>query len=198
MNDPAVYDPRREPFAEPGIDPRVVGRALAAGANPATGERLDQRTHGPGADVSRRPWPPPSRGPLPPPDAIPDDLNIFTAQDEIDAWAHEHDAATNLLARHRRALAGDDDDDGIEIKVMRARARHRRVARANPTERGRRTSADIDAEVDENLANDPNYHRKLDLEASVEIALGRLFRAKDNIHRLQRYIDSLPRVSDRI
>ena len=200
------YDPRREPFAaehaaiESGIDTRVMGRELARPGprvDPETGEIMhDRRQQGPGTDVSRAPWPPPSNGPLPPADAIPDDLNVFTAQDEIDAWAHEHDDATNTLARLRRELAGDGQHDGAEIEYLRERAKARRTARSKPTERGRRTASDIDEEVNESLIDAGVLHRKLDLEASIEIALGRLFRAKDNIARLQRYIDSLPRVSD--
>lgn len=147
-------------------------------------------------DTSARPWPPPSRGPLPPADSLPPDLNAFTAQDEVDMWAHEHDHATELLARLRRDLAGDSTTDGIEIEFLRQRSKARRVARASPVERGRRTSADIDAEVEETLINSGILARKLDVEASIEIALSRLFRAKENVARLENYIRSLPRVSD--
>lgn len=198
MTDLARYDPTREPFAD-GIDGRVMGRALATppDVDPETGEVIhDRRQQGVGPDVSRAPWPPPSSGPLPPRDTLDAlDLNIFTAQDEIDAWAHEHDHATETLSRLRSELAmtAPDGTDAVEILVMKARARYRRVARANPAERGRRTSADIDEEVNENLAKDANYQRKLDLETGIEIALARLFRAKDNINRLQRYIETLPR-----
>jgi hypothetical protein len=175
------YDPAREPFADPGIDPRVMGRALA-GVDTTTGE-----IH----DTSRRAWPPRSKGPLPPPDHLPPDLNIFTAQDEIDAWAHEHDAVTTALASAREVR------DAAEIDYLRERAKARRRARANPTERGRRTSEDITSEVDEALIGGGWMQARLDADTQIEILTGRLFRAKDNIARLDSYIRSLPRVSDR-
>lgn len=171
-----------------GIDPRVLRDQLAA--------PHDRRGTTGRDDVSARPWPPPSRGPLPPADSLPADLNIGSAQDETDAWAHEHDHATELLARLRRELAGDGERDGIEIEFLRQRSKARRKARASPTERGRRTSADIDAEVEEALIESGILARKLDVEASIEIAVGRLFRARDNIGRLESYVRSLPRVSD--
>lgn len=178
--DRRIYDPRREPFAdEPPPGPLSQVR------------RHDRRDGGPGADISRRRWPPPSRGPLPPSDRIPPDLNIFTAHDEVDAWSHEHDAATTALedVRHRRA--------DLQIEVMKARMKYRRVARANPAERGRRTADDIAAEVDEALANDPSYVALEHATVELEVQTGRLFRAKDNIARLDGYVRSLPKVSDR-
>lgn len=200
---PPDVDLSREPFADPGgIDTRVLGRALAApsGVDPDTGEILhDQRSHGPGSDISQQRWPPPSRGPLPPAASIPDDLNIFTAQDEIDAWAHEHDLATNKLAAVRRLLHGDPDtaDESVEEEYARKRADFRRRARQSPTEKGRRTSADIDEEVTERLIDDGVWRRRERLRNAADEALGRLFRAKDNIARLDSYVRSLPRVSDR-
>jgi hypothetical protein len=182
----AVDAARRRQFAPEMIDPRVLG----AHVDRATGER----TFGPGGDVARLPWPPRSGGPLP--KRLPPDLNIGTAQDEIDAWAHEHDAATELLAELRSELAmtGPDGTDSVEIRVMKAKARYRREARQSPVERGRRTAEDISEEVNEKLAEDEAFLRKLDLETSIGIALDRLFRAKSNIERLQRYIDTLPRI----
>ena len=162
------------------IDPRLLNRP-------------QERPFGPDADVTRGPWPPRTKGPLP--RNIPPDLNIATAQDEMDAWAHEHDDATETLARHRTELTMTSPDgvESVEIQVMKARAMYRRQARANPTERGRRTAEDITEEVNEALAMDPAYRRKLDLETSIQIALDRLFRARDNINRLDGYLRSLPR-----
>lgn len=172
-----------------GIDPRVLRDQLAA--------PHDRRGTTGRDDVSARPWPPPSRGPLPPADSLPPDLQIGSAQDEADAWAVEHDVATELLARLRRELnSGVDGQEAVEIQYLRARSKARRIARASPTERGRRTAADIDEEVTEALLDAGVLARKLDLEASIEIALGRLFRARDNISRLENYVRSLPRVSD--
>lgn len=159
----------------------------------------DRRRRGPGDNVAHGPWPPPSRGPLPPPESIPDDLNIFTAQDEIDAWAHEHDRMTERIARLRRLLSGrvGQDDDCVEARYLRERAAARRAARASPVERGRRTSADIDEEVNEALLGSRILQQKMALEAELDTALQRLFRARDNISRLDAYVRSLPRVSDR-
>lgn len=176
--DPRVYDPAREPFAD---GPRPV---------PVPSGR-DRRDGGPGVDVSRRRWPPPSRGPLPPADRIPPDLNIFTAHDEVDAWAHEHDAATTALEDVRRRRAD------LQIEVMKARMKYRRIARANPAERGRRTADDIAAEVDEALANNPSFIALEHATVELEVQTGRLFRARDNVNRLEAYVRSLPRVSDR-
>jgi len=201
MTHPPDVDMSREPFADDGIDDRVLGRGLAApeGVDPDTGEILDRRVYGPGSDVSKQKWPPPSRGPLPPRESIPDDLNIFTAQDEVDAWAHEHDRATNKLAAVRRLLHGDPDtrEEGIEEEYARKRARFRRLARQSPTEKGRRTTADIDEEVNERLIEDGVWRDRERLRNEADEALGRLFRAKDNIARLDSYVRSLPKVSDR-
>lgn len=189
---PTSYDPDREPFA-PGIDPRVMGRAL----DPSTGEVTDRPYQ---ADTATSPWPPRSRGPLPPPESIPPDLNIYTAQDEIDAWAHEHDHVTNELARVRTLLAGDPEDpdaDSVERRLTMKRAEARRQARRNPTERGRRTAQDIDTEVDEALEKDGIAGKHRALAAYQDNLTGRLFRAKDNVHRLQQYVRSLPMTSDR-
>jgi hypothetical protein len=182
VDDLGRYDPAREPYAT-GIDPRILNRA--------TGEV--ERPFGPHGDVSRVAWPPKSRGPLP--RDLPPDLTVETANDEIDAWAWEHDDATETLARLRSELSMTSPDgvESVEIQVMKAKAMYRRQARANPTERGRRTSEDITAEVDEALAMDPAYRRKLDLETSIQIALDRLFRARDNVNRLESYVRSLPR-----
>lgn len=169
------------------VDPRIYGRAVDTGEVLAS---VDRRDHSLG-DVAARRWPPPSRGPLPPADRIPPDLNIFTAHDEVDAWAHEHDAATTALEAIRRRRAD------LQIEVMKAKMKHRRVARANPTERGRRTADDIAAEVDEALANDPAYVALEHATVELEIQTGRLFRAKDNIARLDSFLRSLPKVSDR-
>ena len=167
-------DDAREPFGPTTIDDRTM---------PAR----DPRLFGARSDVRTLGALPMSGGPLPPRDRIPAELNIGTALDEQVAWAHEHDRATNELELLREQLVG------VEIAVMKARAKARRVARANPTARGRRTSGDIDAEVEEVLASLDDYHRKLDLETGVEVQMGRLFRAKDNLNRLQHYIDTLPR-----
>jgi hypothetical protein len=175
--DPRVFDPTREPYPAP------------ANIDPTTGE-IDRSTP---ASTSRpvggpsTGWPPRSRGPLPPADRLPPDLNIGTATDEVDAWAHEHDAATTALEGIRRQRAD------AQIDVMKARMKYRRMARANPTERGRRTQDDIKDEVEEALAKDPDYVRAEHLTVELEIQLGRLFRAKDNIARLDAYIKSLPR-----
>lgn len=166
-----------------GIDPRVFQGPRGS----------DARPFGPDGDVSKVPWPPKSKGPLP--RDIPPDLNVETAQDEVDAWAWEHDDATETLARLRAELSMTSPQglESVEIRVMKARAMYRRVARQNPTERGRRTAEDITEEVNESLSNDADYRRKLDLETSIQIALDRLFRARDNISRLDGYIRSLPR-----
>lgn len=204
-----TYDPAREPFADPppiadGIDPRVLGQGLAVPphVDPETGEIIrDRRDTGVGSDISRQPWPPPSNGPLPPREVLAElDLNIFTAQDEIDAWAHEHDRATNKLAAVRRLLHGDPDDpdaEGVDEEFARKRAHHRREARRSPTERGRRTAEDINEEVNEALIADGVWRRRERLHNEADEALGRLFRAKDNIARLDSYVRSLPRVDNR-
>ena len=192
---PTPEELAREPFAE-GIDPRVLGRNL----DPTTGEvdppRGRQRGYEP--DASRAAWPPRSRGPLPPAESIPPDLNIYTAQDEVDAWAHEHDHVTNELARVRVLLAGDpeldDAGDSLERRLVLKRAEYRREARRNPVERGRRTAQDIDTEVDEALERDGIAGQHRALKAYEDTLTGRLFRAKDNISRLDSYIRSLPRV----
>lgn len=185
MNDPAVFDPTREPFAD-GIDPRVIGRALSPGngrVDTTTGERFHP-------DVSQAPWPPRTRGPLPPAERLPPDLNIGTAHDETDAWAHEHNQATNMLEQLRTELTD------VEIEVMKVRGRLRRDARRNPIERGRRTAEDITNEVDEKLADDPSFIRKLALEEAIDTQMGRLFRAKDNIARLDRFLWSIARTGE--
>ena len=177
--DPRVFDPRREPFADP-----------PSNVDPATGENLDRRPPSSTRRTVGGPstgWPPRSRGPLPPADRLPPDLNIGTATDEIDAWAHEHDQATTELERIRR------ERTDAQIEVMKARMKYRRSARANPKERGRRTADDIKDEVDEALATDPQYIKLEHLEDELETQTGRLFRAKDNIARLDAYIKSLPR-----
>lgn len=193
---PHDVDLTREPFADPpGIDPRVMARGL----DPATGE-IPNRTPAsetrrvgpdgrlfPGGDVRTGPWPPRTGGPLPPADRLPPDLNITTAYDEMDAWAHEHNAATNELETIRR------ERTDVQISVMKARMKYRRMARASPTERGRRTADDIKAEVDESLASDPMFIRIEHLDVELEVQLARLFRAKDNISRLDGFIRSLPR-----
>lgn len=180
---PHDVDLSREPYGgDVGIDPR-----LYSNVDRRTGEirdrcpRAERHTYLPAA------WPPRSGGPLPPKDRIPPDLNIGTATDEIDAWAHEHDAATTALEVARR------ERTNVQIEVMKARMKYRRIARANPKERGRRTDTDINAEVDEALASDPQYIRLQELETEIEIQTGRLFRAKDNQYRLDSYIKSLPR-----
>lgn len=150
-------------------------------------------------DASARAWPPPSRGPLPPSDNLPPDLNIFTAQDEIDAWAWEHDWATEELARVRKILSGDPDDphaSSVEGMLIRRRADARKRARANPTERGRRTSEDITTEVELALEEDGIAGQHRTLLAYMETLTGRLFKAKDNQNRLYEYLHTLPRVSD--
>jgi hypothetical protein len=176
MIDPRVFDPSREPFA--------------GTVDPETGEILERRAPASERRTVGGPstgWPPRSRGPLPPADRIPPDLNIGTATDEIDAWAHEHDAATTALERIRR------ERTEAQLEVMKARMKYRRIARANPAERGRRTADDIKDEVDEALASDPQFVRLEQLEDELETQTGRLFRAKDNIARLDNYVKSLPR-----
>lgn len=185
-----------------GIHPAVIGRHLA-GVDRATGEIADgspDRRNTTGRDdASARPWPPPSRGPLPPGDSLPPDLNIYTAQDEIDAWAWEHDHVTEELARVRVLLSGDPDDPdapSLEGMLNLKRAEARRKARANPIERGRRTSEDISAEVDEALERDGIAGRHRTMAAYVDTLMGRLFKARDNQNRLYEYLHTLPRVSD--
>lgn len=181
-----------------GIHPAVIGRHLA-GVDRDTGEIRDQRGTTGRDDASARPWPPPSRGPLPPSDGLPADLNIFTATDEIDAWSWEHDYVTEELARVRVLMAGDPHDPdapSLEGQLIRKRAEARRKARASPTERGRRTSADIDVEVDEALELDGIAGRHRAVSAYIDTLTGRLFRAKDMAARLENYIRTLPRVSD--
>ena len=190
---PTHYDPAREPYAPPeGIDPRVLNRGL----DPATGEVSPRQQYEPDASTSA--WPPRSRGPLPPKDSIPPDLNIFTAQDEIDAWAHEHNYVTNELARVRALLSGDPEaehgGDSLERRLTLARAEARREARKSPTERGRRTAQDIDEEVAEALERDGIAGQVRALTAYQDTLTGRLFKAKDNIARLDSYVRSLPRV----
>lgn len=185
---PSDVDMTREPFGGEEIDPRVLGRRLDPTTGEIVGPRSERRMFGADGRADTG-WPPLSRGPLPPRDRIPPDLNIGTAQDEIDAWAHEHDAATTELERVRR------DRTEAQIEVMKARMKYRRIARQNPKERGRRTSDDIKDEVDEALASDPQYLQMQRLEVELETQMGRLFRAKDNIARLDAYVKSLPRPS---
>lgn len=168
-----------------GIDPRILDRHVDVETGEITGRRMFGDEGRAGST-----WPHRSGGPLPDLSRIPPDLNIGNAQDEIDAWAHEHDKATTALevARTERS--------SVQIEVMKARMKYRRMARANPVERGRRTSDDIRDEVDEALAIDPGYIRLEQLNVEVEIQLGRLFRARDNQHRLDAYIKSLPRTSE--
>ena len=141
-------------------------------------------------DASVAPWPPRTRGPLPA--DLPPDLNIATAHDEIDAWAVEHDRQTERLARLRRNLTGTATEEGVEVRYLRERSVARRLARANPTERGRRTQSDIDAEVDERLVDSGVAHERLRLHSEIEVATSMLFRAKENIARLTAYVRSLP------
>lgn len=181
------YDPSREPFAE-GIDPRVLGRAL----DPTTGELRggrDSRTHGAGSDVRRSAWPPPSRGPLP--DQLPEDWHVVTALDELDAWAIEHDRATTAFVDVRREYGKAKD------AYLLAKAQARRRARASPTERGRRTSADIDHEVDESTSHDGTLGRWLDAEAELDVATTLIFRAKDQMHRLDAHIRAATKLDPR-
>ena len=189
--DPRVFDPTREPFSVP-VDPADFDppASAPAGVDPETGENLDRRPPSSTRRTVGGPstgWPPRSRGPLPPADRLPPDLNIGTATDEIDAWAWEHDAATTALEAVRRERAD------AQPEVMKAKMKYRRSARQNPKERGRRTADDIKDEVDEALAKDPDYLRLEQLDAELEIQLGRLFRARDNQARLDSYIKSLPR-----
>lgn len=179
-----------------GIDQRILDAGLPY--TPPASAR-DRRQAGPGGDASASAWPPPSNGPLPPPDSLPPDLNIFTAQDEIDAWAHEHDQATEETARLRVELNGDPTRgvEGAAVRYYRERAQARRQARASPTERGRRTAQDIDEEVNEALIASGAMQEKLRLESAIDNALARLFRAKENVARLDSYVRSLPRVDDR-
>lgn len=185
-----------------GIDRGVLGRELAHPANidRDTGEIVRDQRHTTGRDnAAARPWPPPSRGPLPPPSTLPPDLNIYTAQDEIDAWAWEHDWVTEELARVRAVLSGDPEHPekpSLEGVLIRRRAEERRKARANPTERGRRTSEDISTEVEEALERDGIAGQHRTLLAYVETLMGRLFKARDNATRLQAYVRSLQYVSD--
>lgn len=187
---------------EQGIHPQVIGRELAHPhdtVDRATGEIRDRRHTIGGNDAAARPWPPPSRGPLPPTEGLPPDLNIFTAQDEIDAWAHEHDYVTEELARVRVILSGDPTDPtrrSLEGTLILRRAEERRKARASPTERGRRTSEDISTEVEEALELDGIAGQHRTLVAYMDTLMGRLFKAKDNQERLHRYVGTLGRVSD--
>jgi len=150
-------------------------------------------------DTSTVAWPPRTRGPLPPQDSLPPDLNIGTAQDEADAWAHEHDWVTTELSRVRVLLSGDPDDpdyQSLESRLVLERAKARRTARANPAERGRRTAGDIDTEVEEALEISGIAGQVRAVQAYQETLMGRLFRAKDNLNRLQNYVRSLPLVGE--
>ena len=195
---PADVDMSREPFGgEPGIDPRVLGRNIDPTTGEIQGPRSERRMFGDDGRADTG-WPPLSRGPMPPREALPPDLNIGTAQDEIDAWAHEHDLVTGKLAEIRLLLEGDPDDPrrpSLKGQLILKRAEARRTARRNPLEKGRRTTADIDAEVDEALELDEEgiAARVRALEGHQETLTSRLFKAKDNINRLDGYIRSLPR-----
>lgn len=199
---PTTYDPEREPFG--GIDPRVMGQAV----NRETGEvaphshdvggRPDHpsSTRRPvgGSNTATGPWPPKSAGPLPPRDNLPPDLNIGTALDEIDAWAHEHDWATTELARVRILLSGDPDEpdhQSLEGRLIIEKARARRTARASPTERGRRTAEDISVEVEEALELNGIAAEVRSWRMREEVLLARMFKAKDNMQRLYNYIKTL-------
>ena len=194
---PADVDMSREPF---GIDPRVMGREVDMTTGEVVGPRSETRMFGRDGRADTG-WPPLSNGPRPPSEAIPPDLNIGTAQDEIDAWAHEHDLVTGKLAEIRLLLEGDPENPGhrsLKGRLILKRAEARRNARSNPKERGRRTETDITVEVDEALENDPDgiAAQVRALEAHQETLTSRLFKARDNIHRLDAYIRTLPRVGD--
>jgi len=181
------YDPSREPFAE-GIDPRVMGRALDTTTGEVTGRR-DSRTYGAGSDVRRAPWPPPSRGPLP--DELPEDWNVSTALDELDAWAIEHDRATTSFVSVRREYAKAKD------AYLVSKAKARRTARQTPTERGRRTSDDITSEVDEITSKDGTLTTWLNAEAELDVATTLIFRAKDQMNRLDSHIRAASKLDPR-
>lgn len=195
--DPSVYDPAREPYGtgggqhdlRHGIDPRVMGRALDETSR-RPGDGRDHRQHGPGTDVRRTAWPPPSQGPLPA--ALPDDFNLFTALDELDAWAVEYARAEEELARARGAYKRAKRD--YELNAARAR----RIARANPVERGRRTSDDISAEVVE-ATHEPDgpYDRYLSAETDLDVATTAYFAAAKQMDRLEVHCRAAGRSSSR-
>ena len=64
----------------------------------------------------------------------------------------------------------------------------------NPTATGRRTAGDIDSEVEEALEKDGILGQHRATLAYQDTLTGRLFKAKDNIARLDSYIRTLPRV----
>jgi hypothetical protein len=170
--DPSVYDPAREPFAE-GIDRRV----LADPHRPAG----DHRQQGPGSDVRRAAWPPPSQGPLPA--ELPPDFSLFTALDELDAWRVAYDAAETELAEARRQFKRQKR----EYELQQALAR--RTARQNPNERGRRTDGDISAEVVE-ATHQPGgpYDQYLEAETRLEVATTAYFAAAKQIDALEVHV----------
>lgn len=176
-----------------GIDPRVMAQGLAPrNVDRATGEvrgGRDSRQQGAGTDVRRAAWPPPSRGPLP--QELPEDWHVVTALDELDAWAIEHDRATTAFVEVRREYARAKD------AYLLAKAKARRAARQSPTERGRRTSADIDHEVDESTSEDGTLGRWLDAEAELDVATTLIFRAKDQMNRLDAHVRAASKLDPR-
>lgn len=158
------------------MDPRLVDRS--------TGEILDRHptsTVRPVHDTRHGTWPPRSKGPLP----TVEDLNIATALDELDAWAVEYDREVERFKQAKRAHAA-----AVRTYELEA-AKARRKARQNPTERGRRTSGDIDAEVVEAThAPGGPYDRLLAAETEVDVAKTALFAAKDQMMRMQVHISA--------
>lgn len=156
----------------PNTDPRLDRRTPLHERPPAATRRTL-----PGPDTRTTPWPPRTQVPVP---DIPVDVNIATALDELDAWAIAYDAAMSDYADARRRLAA-----AKRIYELEA-AKARRVARANPTERGRRTASDIDAEVVEATHQpDGPYDRYATAEADAEVSRTAMFAAKDQMMRLQ-------------
>lgn len=182
---PTDEEMAREPFGPSTIDPRVVGREL----DPTTGEVRprragppgDHRRLGPGDDVRNAAWPPPTQGPLP--EQIPPDFHVGTALDELDVWAVEYQRAENELR-----------DARVEAKRTKreyelAKAKARRIARASPTEKGRRTAEDITSEVVEETHQPGGpYDRMVDAETRVENATTAYFAAAKEMDRCDTHV----------
>lgn len=161
------------------IDP-ATGETRPPSSSRRTIPNRQQEQHHPDARLA--PWPPLSKGPLP---EIEPDLNIVTALDELDAWAHAHEesVADWKVAKRRYAQA--------KRKYELAAARARRRARQEPTERGRRTSGDIDGEVVERTHGEgESYNEFLDAEADLDIAKTAMFAARDQMDRLRTHISA--------
>lgn len=161
------------------IDDRIMRRV-----DPETGEILEGRMFGRQGDVRTAAWPPMTQGPLP----VDHGVTIATALDEMDAWAVQYHRAENALAEARAGYRA------AKRAYELAAAKARRRARANPTERGRRTAEDISAEVVEATHQpDGPYDRYLTAESTLEIATTAYFAAAKQMDRCKAHVDGARR-----